>query len=522
MTRRHLLIILAVILLVGLLLRLFRIDFGLPLTFFPDETDLSDAAINYSIGAKAALENGNINFFKPNSFVYGTFPSYFLTINLIFFKVVVSLFKINTDYFSYFLEMRVVTAILSMLIPMLTGLIYFKLFKDKKGLVASLFLSALNWKLIYHSHYLNQDIYLTILLCLSFTFLLLYLKTDNIKGATLLVMLSGSSFGLATGTKITSLLSFPLIFLLFFSFKKRKEVVFFALSALITYIISNPFSILSLKDFVSRIIEMVSKEGGIVFSSVDTGPFKYLFGLSYMLTLPVLTLAIYGIVRKILSASPFKLYEREKIFHVFLILNILVYFIFFSIEPRRSDRFLLPVIPILILYASYGLSYLYSRLRINRCLVITLVGIFAVYYAYFPLSLTMQLSKNKPRLDAYYWVKQQPLSDKKILVYTEDGQDPFSRIKGSTVLVYSVYVSKGAQFSLPQDPLIYDYVVLASKPMENYKRPYVIKNYPDYFNNWRAFESTVTASDKFSLVKDFKTSNLNLLYFSEISVYRRN
>jgi len=506
-------LVLLVILIVGLILRLSHINFGLPLTYFIDETDRSDPAVSYVLNYKTAIQNKDINFFKPTSYIKGTFNTYFIALSVIVFNELASLFGVVFNQFNYVVEMRIITALVSMLIPVITGFIHFLLFKDKKGLVLSVFLTTLNWKLINHSIYINQDIFLTFCVMLSYLFLLLYFNYENRKKSLLLIYLSGAAFGLAFGTKVTALIAFPVFGLLFISRKNWKGIVLFGLAALISFIITNPFSLIAFNDFITRIFEMSSREGGVVFGSVDLNPFKYIINLNHMLTLPILLISLYGAYISYKKAN-------EKFFHLFLFFNVLTYVLFFSLASRNSERYLLPTLPVIIIYASYGISYLYNHIEINKYLALAILVLVTGYYLYFPLSLFLQLTHNKPRVDAYYWMKQQA-SDSKILVYTEDGRDPFSSIKGADVTVFSVYVSSGAQYVMPKDPMQYEYVVLSSKPMEDFKRDYVVKTYPEYSTNWKNFENLVTASGKFKLVKEFRTTNLNLLYFSDIAIYKK-
>ena len=85
------------------------------------------------------------------------------------------MFNFSINYDSYLIYLRVITSIVSSSLILITFLIYKKIFGDKKGAVLSSVIMALNWKLIFHSHYLNQDIYVTVLLPFSVLLLILYL-----------------------------------------------------------------------------------------------------------------------------------------------------------------------------------------------------------------------------------------------------------------------------------------------------------------------------------------------------------
>ena len=87
---------------------------------------------------------------------------------------------------------------------------------------------------------------------------------------------------------------------------------------------------------------------------------------------------------------------------------------------------------------------------------------------------------------------------------------------------FNVYESKNAQYDYPPDPNLYDYVILSSRPIDDYKRSEVITKYPEYTKAWQEFERMVTSSEKFSLIKTFSTTNPNLIPVSEVYIYAKN
>ncbi len=133
------------IFLIGLFLRLYKIDFGRPESFIFDENDIYDDVIRFSQNYKFIIEQDGFKGFEPNTYVYGMFPTYFLTISTIFLNKFSTTFNIPVDFDFYFVYARIVTSIFSILGVVFTGLIYKKIFKDKKGTLLSLILAALNW-----------------------------------------------------------------------------------------------------------------------------------------------------------------------------------------------------------------------------------------------------------------------------------------------------------------------------------------------------------------------------------------
>jgi 4-amino-4-deoxy-L-arabinose transferase-like glycosyltransferase len=407
--------------------------------------------------------------------------------------------------------MRALNAILSLLVLPTAALLYYKIFKNRLGALLTFILLAFNWKLIVHAHYVNADIFITILLTLAYLTAYLYYKkpTDS-----LYTWLTGLLIGLAIGTKVTAGLTLPLFLYLFAVKKDLKGALGFILIAFLTFEITNPFSIIFLNEFVFRVVSMFSREGGMVFDSIDTNPFKYLIALGYMVTPFVFASSAYGIYLNIKN-------KTERPIHIFLIGHIVFYLIFYSIQSRRVDRWLLPIIPIIIIYASYGLIKLKELLKGTWALA-ALIIVVGISYMYFPIMLLAEFRRYTPKSEAYLWTKNNlpPISTK--LTITEEGLDPMNKAPLSTVVTYEVYGDKNAQYGYPPNPTLYDYVILSSRPMTNFKRKEVMETYPLYSKAWQSFENTVTKSGKFSLVKSFVLPKPNLIPLSDVYIYKQN
>ena len=259
---------------------------------------------------------------------------------------------------------------------------------------------------------------------------------------------------------------------------------------------------------------MLTKEGGMVFDSIDTNPFKYLIALGYIITPLIFISSVYGIYLNIKN-------KTERPIHVFLIGHVVFYLIFYSMQSRRVDRWLLPIIPIVVIYASYGLIKLKEILK-GRLMFIALIAVVGISYMYLPLALLTEFRRYTPKGEAYLWVRDNLPTTSTKLTITEEGLDPMNKATSSTVIVYEVYGTKNAQYGYPPNPMLFDYVILSSRPMTNFKRKEVIETYPLYSKEWQNFEDTVTKSDKFSLVKSFVLPKPNLVPLSDVSIYKLN
>ena len=516
--------------------RLWHVNFGLPHSFYADEPEIVEFSIKYAFELKnIVLEN---NWYKliPVSYVYGMFPAYLLTIFTLSFSKIANILHYSFDKESIYIYLRIINGLLSMFLIPTVSYLYYKMFKDKVGSVISFFLLAFNWKLIVHAHYVNADIFITILLVFSYLTLFLYQEKNR---DTLYTLLTGIFFGLAVGTKITALITLPLYWYIFLRKKDVRGLVAFTFVIFGVFMISNPFSIIFVNDFVFRVYSMLFKEAGLVFDSVNLNPLKYLIGLSWISTFPVFLFFIFGVyklLKPILTGNISKdTKSRFLIFNIFLLGNVLFYLVFYSIQSRRVDRWLLPILPVVILYASYGISILYRGLSTDlkkktvilgyRVLGVSLLFFTFCYYMFFPVALLTQFQRNTPKSASYIWMKenvdiQNPTY--RTLAYTEEGLDPLNKLPYASVYQFNVYDSKDASLFFPQDPYLYKYVILSSRPMENFKRVPVRERYVEYAKRWESFENVVTNTQDFSLIKTFKLSTPNLIPLSNVYIYENN
>ena len=435
--------------------------------------------------------------------MYGTFPTYVLTVLTLLFSKFNNLLGIDFLKSDIYMFLRSFIGIVSFLIAPVAAHLYFKMFKDKLGSLLTFLLVALNWKLIVFGHYVNADIIITLLTLTSVYFFFNYYKDENIKKS---VILSSLFFGLAIGTKITVLLTLPFYLYIFFKKGKLYDFIVFVFIAIGAFLVTNPFSWGFANDFAFRILSFSTKEAGIVFDSVDTSSTKYILGLSSMLTLPVFLMAVWGKWKSNYKDS----------YHIFLIGIIIFYFLFYSIQARRVDRWLLPILPFMMIYASYGIMRL-KNLKIFPAILALIFGV----YLYNPILLLSQFQTLTPRSAAYIWLKTEvPISANK-LGYTEEGLDPISRVPGMDLRRMGVYSSENAHFVLPENPIGYDYVVIADRPMQNFKKPEVKEKYPLYVQKWEEFEKTIMDPTKFELIKEFTLPKPNLIPLTDIYIYKR-
>ena len=505
--RNFKLFLVVVITILGLGWRLYHIEFGLPHSFHADEPEIAELAIKYTFELKDIVKNNSYYKLVPVSYVYGTFPAYFFTAVTMLYSKTNNLLGNTFSKTDLYIFMRSVNALLAFVIAPLSVVLYYKLFKDKFGTVFVFFLTALNWKLIVHAHYINADIMLTVILSALYLVAYFYFCSVTPNTKTKYTILLGLLFGLAVGTKITATLILPLFVFLYIRKKDYLGLLGLLLVALATFMVTNPFSVIFYRDFIFRMYQLQFRENGLVFDSADLSVTKYIFALGFIATPLILAASLYGkwtlIKNKVIES---------KDYHIFLAGNVFMYLVFFTLGSRKVDRWLLPILPIVLIYGVYGIS------QMRNYLLTTVTG---GAYLVFPILLLLQFQQQTPKSAAYLWMQQNTLGLATKYVVTEEGLDPMNKLPLASVHQFEVYESKGAQLAYPPNPLLYDYVVLSSKPMDYYKNSIVQKRFPNYFERWNNFEKTVMDPNQFELIQEYVLPKPNLVNLSDVYIYKK-
>jgi len=507
MKKKHYFLIF-LILLCGLALRLYHIDFGLPHSFYADEPEFAELAIKYTYEIRNIIKNNDYYKLFPISFVYGTFTAYLFTFATMAFSKFSNLLGVGFDKTTLYVFMRSLNAFLSLLVVLSAALLSFKISKKRLVFFTVLVLTALNWKLIVHAHYLNADLTQTILLMLSYLLLFYYYKQGPDNKFT---VLTGIFFGLAFGTKITALISLPLFYYVFWQKKDYVGALGFSLVAGIAFMVSNPFSLILSERFSLRILEMFTHEGGLVFDSADPTFYKYFLALGFITTPLVLLTSVLGAFKSVRG-------KDEYPFHYFLIGNVLVYLLFFTLQSRRVDRWLLPILPIVLIYAGIGVDLFFEKIK-NKVILVFVLLLLASSYLYFPALLLTQFQRYTPKAEAYLWMRDGLNPAKRVLAYTEEGLDPINKLPESKVYKIPVYASENAQSFFPAKNDFFHYVVISSRPLQNHKRPVVRQTYPFYFEEWQEFENKLADPNQFKLINQFVLPKPNLIPLSDVFIY---
>lgn len=352
------------ILALGLSLRLWHITWGLP--------ELYEEATPFSIAWKFWNWDMPGFDFNPHFFNYPAFTFYFHYLIQSIHYGIGYLLGIYTDVASFkesytisIILARLVTAIFDLGTILIIFLFVKHLAGEKIALIAAGLL-AINPLHIQNSHSINVDIPLAFFVILSLFFIHKIYSTSEKKW----YLLAGLGIGLATATKYNgALLLVVLISAHLFrsqtitdAIRSLKDSSFYQSIAIATtiFFLFNPFIIISFgefwRDFSFEKLHMSYGHLGIE-PSESTLTFYFLNALPKYLTWVFYIIIIVSIFYLIL--------KRNKSYFILLVFPI-IFLVTISSWEMRSERYLVPVIPSLIVIGTIGMRVMWEwfiRLR---------------------------------------------------------------------------------------------------------------------------------------------------------------
>jgi 4-amino-4-deoxy-L-arabinose transferase-like glycosyltransferase len=402
--------LLLAILALGLGLRLWSIDFGLPYTYAPDET------WHLSVPLRM-LKTGDPN---PHWLGYPhlafylnalAFLLYFLVGKALGFfgsladlayadSLAVGVGKLPIP--SEFLLSRGLTALVGTLAILVVYLIGRRRGKAA-GLVAAL-LFAVSPANVANSHLIRLDTFAVLFVLLAF----LWIDQAFAEPSLRHYILAGIGVGLAFSGKYNAgviALALVVAHLLNYGWRGflRKEIYIAGVASFVTFAAANPFSVLDLPGFFQGLTMAQSAQTTHAGSEGDTVRWYASFLWSSEGLLALLGLA--GAARALLSRS-----KRDLV----LISFPLVYYVFINLFGVHNDRTVMVVIPFLDLLAAFLLVDLYHRLRqmpgFPMRLAPSAFALAIVITVWLPLlnsvRADLELSKTDSRETARVWIER--------------------------------------------------------------------------------------------------------------------
>lgn len=336
---------LAGILILGFLVRVFGVHFGLPHLYHADEPVVVNHALAYGTG------DLNPHFFNIPPlvsyllfFCYGIF--YAMGRGTGFFHSAGDLERLfYTDPTAFYLIAR---GIFGVLLGTVSIYLLYRLVKrfwtSEKALLAALLL-AVNFLHARDSHYVYVDIPLLCVLLAGFEVIF---RMGETPGSRKWHLACGGMIGLATATKYNGVfLAIPYLWICLRVVPREKWIGAWALAAgtaAAVFAALNPYAVVDHSFFIKEITEQsAANSGGLPFFH----PLKY--SLAGAMGLVVLTIAAAGWIRAVFSKKP--VYEAVAVF-------VLGYYLVLFKWGQPYDRYALPLVPFLCILAA---DFLFSR-----------------------------------------------------------------------------------------------------------------------------------------------------------------
>lgn len=409
---------LAAVLLVALALRIYGIDFGLPLHYHIDETRVMDRVMRM-------VTSGDPN---PHFFHYPSFIFYFLSgVVAAYYGLHYLLFALSrmahggfpslgefknhfaADESSLYLLGRLSIALFGVLTVLLVYFLVKELVSRRAALFSSLALAIAPLHVL-ESHYIKQEV--------PMTFFMLLALVIGFLGARISWKWTSWAVGLASGVaasvKYNGILALTITPLVFRENGKLRRANFFGraplltlLLALLSFLAFSPFALLDFSQFRTDLAyEMlhVAERGQHGFDLDGDGIVYHRFLYQLLAAFPFslgIPLYLAGCAGTGLAIA-----RREKTF-LWIFFFAVPYFLITSVMKVVFLRYYMPLVVVLCIMAGYGFDVLFSiNVRWRRAASLAVVVVFAWTLA-FTWSLVNDMPRGRSSFDeALVWVRE--------------------------------------------------------------------------------------------------------------------
>lgn len=449
------------VLLLGVFLRFYNLNWGAPYYFHPDERNIA-----YLI---SSLDPTNLNFLLKGSFAYGTLVSnvVFLIKNLTIPSL--SFFGFIDSFSQSIILLRITSSVSSVLTIVVVFLIGYKTLNRQQTLLATL-LTTLSVGLIQAAHFGVYESVLTLLYSLLLLVSVMYFKTRKI----FFILSSIIIVSLATAIKINSLIFLLAPVFLFGvhiytrKIKKTKALFFLSLVAplfVIFTIIASPYYLTS--DFKN----MFAYEAALLTGSLPvfyTGEFfnsvPFLFQFTHILPFlinPISTVLLLPSVIYVL----YKGVKKKNLTYLSIVIFFLILFLPNTLLFAKWTRYLVPLLPFMYFIIAVGtVDFLDTLPKKLKVLKIEVIGIMVLISAGFAISyMSATFLKQDSRITASKWASQSIPRDAKILSEVYDlGITPFNAYFPNISLFnfYDLESNSDKKIELEEQLKNADYIIL--------------------------------------------------------------
>lgn len=379
----------------GFFFRIYKLDWGAPYFFHPDERNIASAVTRLSFPLQM----------NPEFFAYGSLPIYTnYLINVI--KNLPAATFTQSDVFRVKFEDAIITGrVISFFLSI--GVVYFiykisNLFVDKKSSIVAALLGTFSVGLIQYAHFLTFEMWITFF-SLNLVFLILeYLK----KGEVIDFIFINIILGILVSIKISSLIFIPFIYMIFVvskfseSWKSKQKIIKITLNlflqsilglllALLIVVITSPFFLFDWKSFTGSI----SYE-----TEVATGKMAVFYTQSFINTIPIFyqTQKIYPFILNpfvflfFIFVFPIVLYQsiKDKQINLLLVISFLaVTFFSQAFLFVKWTRYYIPTLPFIYILIAIYIGRIKKPMKIITSLSLIIIS-FVYSFSYIKSNLS--------------------------------------------------------------------------------------------------------------------------------------
>lgn len=388
--------VIAFIIFLGLILRLWGINFGLPYQFHQDEPIVVNHALAYGSGD-----------FNPHFFAIPPLTSYilfFFYCLYFLFGRMLGLFNSSYDFalsffndptMFYLLGRIVIGVIPGVLCILFTYILYKHIFTSNIGALFASSLIAFNFLNVVNSHYIYTD--MLMLLCI----ILCIMQVMRIIERQLLrdYLISAALIGIACSIKYNSvILAFSLLTAHFIGNKKRglkiidKNIISACFISILFFIALNPFSVLDAKFFIKSILIQGDSEIYIGWSH------HIIYSLAQSLGWIFIVTGVLGLIFIV-----FRYFNKGMVLISFPVIFYL-HLVYFS---QPFSRYAIPLIPFLAIGAGYFFFNVFTqgiKKRLLRNIFICAVCALLIPVLAKSVKASLLLSSVDTRIEVAEWV----------------------------------------------------------------------------------------------------------------------
>jgi 4-amino-4-deoxy-L-arabinose transferase-like glycosyltransferase len=457
---------LILILLLGAFFRLYNLNWDSGHQLHPDERAIAMAVDSLKFPQNLTEFFSTDSPWNPHFFAYGSFPMYLL-------RVTGDALSIFDRSFGQFPAINLVGRFLSALADVVSIFILYKigrkLFNVEVGLLASLFY-AVSVLPIQLSHFYAVDTLLTCFILTTLYLLLLFYEKPGIKNALLI----GVFFGISLATKVSAIvlivsLGFALAadFLLIFLKKPhhpqywlphlrpftrqlKQYLLIIIASTIAAFSLFEPYALIDFNNFWSQTLqqsELTKNAFYFPYTLQFVGKIPYLYELSNVFfwglgplvgTFAFLGIAYFFIL--IFKKKKGPQFAKEQIVFIFF----LVYLLVVGGFAVGFMRYMLPIYPILALFAAVFISNIFKPIKSTKLRLIAYC-LLLIACLLWPASFAQIYTRPNTRVQASEWIYTNIPPGTSVAVEHWDDQLPIGKPVSYNTLTLKLYDADTAE-----------------------------------------------------------------------------